>query len=636
MTAPAGTAAAEIDDEALRAELRALQEQAHAKGRPDQRQDQDQTDKAAATTQALLAGIRDGAWLDAQTFPPLRYAIPDLLPEGFALLVGPPKIGKSWFVINTLLGRAAGGYALGTIPVREPRRVLYLALEDSDRRMQDRCRALLGTGEPIPPLFHYLTVIEPGQLLATIDAFMTCHPETALVVVDTLGKVMPAALPGESAYQRDYRVGSALQQVARDHPGLTVVVCHHDRKADSSDFIDSVSGTHGLAGAADSVLVLTRDRSEHAGLLKVAGRDIPEGEYALVFDDGRHWRLDGGDLAAAAGRARDLRVSAGLGDRSAEVISFVGQHPQGATPAEVAAALGIEEKTVSAYLSRAVKTGRLARPHRGLYTPVGSVGSVGSDGDDPSEPNTSNTPSGDSTADFQWSIEVEPVGPCSACAVACNSRGPDGQPTHPGCWTRGTPPGMVGSGVASGAGATGAADPTVNGYRLPTRGEWAIARRTLYADDACDVQAAVSRSPLDHATPEEIAETLAALAEGRRRAHRDLRAARSDTDAGDSEDVALLQEVHRRYGRAIKSLRDDQVPQEKADGGDLPEVQPLLERYQAAVSAAIGAARREVESCPIDDAAWNKELERRRRVVRNGGITVQNPQGRAGVGSESA
>ncbi|HEX9343412.1 MAG TPA: AAA family ATPase, partial [Actinomycetota bacterium] len=563
--------------------------------------------------------------LDAQTFPPLRYAVPDLLPEGFALLVGPPKIGKSWFVINALLGRAAGGYALGTIPVTEPRRVLYLALEDSDRRMQDRCRALLGTDEPIPPLFHYLTVVEPGQLLATIDAFMTCHPQTALVVVDTLGKIMPPALPGESAYQRDYRVGSALQQLARDHPGLAVVVCHHDRKATSSDFIDSVSGTHGLAGAADSVLVLTRDRSERAGLLKVAGRDIPEGEYALVFDDGRHWRLDGPDLVASAARARDLRATAGLGDRSAEVISFVGKHPQGATPAEVAAALGIEEKTVSAYLSRAVKTGRLSRPHRGLYTPVGSVGSVGSDGDDHSEPNTSNTsntPSGEAaTADFQWSIEVEPVGPCSVCAAACCSRGPDGQPAHPGCWTRRTPPGVSDASAGPDAAVTGSANGSANGYQFPTREQWTAERRTLYSDDACNAQAAVSRSALDHATPEEITETLAALAEGRRRAHRDLRAARSDTDAGDSEDLAPLQEVHRRYGRAIKSLRDDQVPLATFEGGELPELRHLVERYQAAVDAALATARRDVEARPVDDAAWAEELEHRQRVGRDHGIT---------------
>ena len=96
----------------------------------------------------LLAGVRDGAWLTAQDFPPLAYAIAGLIPEGLTLEVGPPKAGKSWLTLGLLLAVASGGVALGAIKAAPPRRVLYLALEDGDRRMQDRCRALLGPAEP--------------------------------------------------------------------------------------------------------------------------------------------------------------------------------------------------------------------------------------------------------------------------------------------------------------------------------------------------------------------------------------------------------------------------------------------------------------------------------------------------------
>ena len=147
----------------------------------------------------LLAGVRDGAWLTVQQFPPLRYAVPGLIPEGFTLLIGAPKIGKSWLVLDLLLGAAAGGVALGRIGAGDARRVLYLALEDSDRRMQDRCRALLGPGEEIPVLFCYQTRVAAGMVLATIAAWMRRHPDTALIVIDTLGKVMPPAMQGESA-----------------------------------------------------------------------------------------------------------------------------------------------------------------------------------------------------------------------------------------------------------------------------------------------------------------------------------------------------------------------------------------------------------------------------------------------------
>src|SRR5215213_1407987 len=95
----------------------------------------------------LLATLRTGAWLDAQEFPPLTYAVPGVIPEGSVLLVGAPKIGKSWLVLTIALAAAAGGQALSIQVPKRP--VFYLALEDGDRRLQDRCRRLLA-GDAIP------------------------------------------------------------------------------------------------------------------------------------------------------------------------------------------------------------------------------------------------------------------------------------------------------------------------------------------------------------------------------------------------------------------------------------------------------------------------------------------------------
>jgi hypothetical protein len=242
--------------------------------------------------------------------------------------------------------------------------------------MQDRCRTLL-CGDPIPPGFEYVTDVQPGQVIATIAAWMARYRDAApLVILDTLGKVMPPALPGESAYQRDYRIGSALKRTADAHPGAALLVNHHDRKAGSEDFVDSVSGTHGLAGAADTVVILTRPRLEEAGVLKVTGRDIAEGEYAVTFKANSAWQLDGATLADAAGKAAVVRTTAGVGDRLAEVIAYVAKWPAGVRPADVAKDLYIDPRTAATYLGRAVSSGRLHKPARGLYTPVVSVGSV--------------------------------------------------------------------------------------------------------------------------------------------------------------------------------------------------------------------------------------------------------------------
>lgn len=110
----------------------------------------------------------------------------------------------------------------------------------------------------------------------------------------------------------------------------------HAPELRAQDFVDSVSGTNGIAGGADTVLVLTRDRGESDGLLQVTGRDVTEAAYTLSFDGGM-WALDGSDLDAAAIAARSRRASAGLGDRAHDVVEFVGIRPGGAAAPDVAA-----------------------------------------------------------------------------------------------------------------------------------------------------------------------------------------------------------------------------------------------------------------------------------------------------------
>lgn len=318
----------------------------------------------------LLVGLRTGAWLDAQMFPPLEYHVDRLIPEGFSLMVGAPKIGKSWFVLDVLLAIAGGGYALGQIPV-EQRQVLYLGLEDGDRRLQDRCRTLLGDA-PIPEAFHYMTKILPGRVLDTIDEWLELYGsggKPALVVVDTLGKVMPPALLGESSYQRDYRVGSALKRLVDTRPGTALLVNHHDRKASADDFVDAVSGTHGLAGAADTIIVLSRARHESDGLVKVTGRDVAEGEYVVELQRGSSWQLCG-SLEEAASAAIQVRVTSGLDERSRAILIYVSEHPAGVRAVDVAEALDLDRQMATTYLTRLYDTDRITKLSRGVYAPV--------------------------------------------------------------------------------------------------------------------------------------------------------------------------------------------------------------------------------------------------------------------------
>ena len=316
----------------------------------------------------LLDGLRTGDWLHAQDFPPVRWTVPGIIPEGSTLFVGPPKIGKSWFLLALGLALALGGRMLGLRIDQRP--VLYLALEDGDRRLQDRCRRLL-IREPIPAGFHYMTRCQPGMVLATVAEWLDLHRDQApVVMLDTLGKVMPQALPGESTYQRDYRVGSALKRLVDDVPGASLVTAHHDRKAESADFIDAVSGSNGLAGSADTIVLLSRPRHDLDGTVQVTGRDVPEGEYAVRYVDGCRWELVGADLAAASQEATQRRAAAGLGDRSVDVLAYVTGHPEGVRARDVEAALGADARR---YLARLADAKRIIRAGRGLYTPVPTV-----------------------------------------------------------------------------------------------------------------------------------------------------------------------------------------------------------------------------------------------------------------------
>jgi hypothetical protein len=92
-------------------------------------------------------------------FPEPRFAVPGLVAEGLNLFAGGPKIGKSWLALGLGVAVASGGRALGSIPV-DRGDVLYLALEDTPRRLQSRLRSVL-QGQPAPDGLNFATEWRP-------------------------------------------------------------------------------------------------------------------------------------------------------------------------------------------------------------------------------------------------------------------------------------------------------------------------------------------------------------------------------------------------------------------------------------------------------------------------------------------
>lgn len=327
----------------------------------------------------LLNRLKTAAELQKMKFLPIQWQVPEILSEGYGLLVGASKIGKSWLCLSLAAAIASGGKVLGDVHTGKARPVLYLSLEDDGRSLQQRLTMLLGDSSEWPSLLQYpADRIPANEVPLTARVWLEEHQgERPLVIIDTLGRILPEKKAGQGAYQFDYQIGITLKALSDEHPGSTLLVVHHDRKMKTGDWMESISGTNGINGAADFTLYLTRARGEQQGALHVTGRTAPEASYALVFDpDCCEWTLDGQSLEAARERYRQIQndheqalATQNHSDRSKQALKFVNSQGS-ATPKQVADHLGIKPNAAGAILGRLATQNLIDKAGRGYYTPL--------------------------------------------------------------------------------------------------------------------------------------------------------------------------------------------------------------------------------------------------------------------------
>jgi hypothetical protein len=209
---------------------------------------------------APKAVVKSAAWLNAQTFAPVSFVVPGVIPEGVSEIAGKPKSGKSWLMYSIGLAAASGSPMLGALPGDgRPRPVFYLALEDSDRRIKDRGAQL---GYPrLPEHFYYCTSAHMDQALRLMLEFLETYQKfRPVALVDTWGKLVPPAMQGESAYQRDYRVGGKLKEIADARPGRWLITRIRRRKGRAA--ARRAPPTAGLGNLRQAAM-RTRTRAEH-------------------------------------------------------------------------------------------------------------------------------------------------------------------------------------------------------------------------------------------------------------------------------------------------------------------------------------------------------------------------------------
>ena len=223
---------------------------------------------------------------------PISWAVDNFLPQGLAILASPPKYGKSWFVLDLCLSVATGKPFLG-MPTNKSD-VLYLALEDSKNRLQERIAALVDNP---PPNFYMTTAAHTlgNGLIKQLSDCITKRKDIRLIVIDTLEKVRNKAKT-RNAYSDDYKDLGELQKFAIEN-AVCVLVVHHTNKGKGfigGDGFERISGTNGIMGAADTAIMLSRQKREDENTkMSITGRDIWQSEYILKFESSCKWRIVG-------------------------------------------------------------------------------------------------------------------------------------------------------------------------------------------------------------------------------------------------------------------------------------------------------------------------------------------------------
>lgn len=208
--------------------------------------------------------------------------IEGLLYQGTYLFVGSPKIGKSFFMAQ-LAYHVSTGTPLWDYPVKKGT-VLYLALEDDYRRLQERMYRMFGTDSTENLYFSVSSKPLGNGLTDQLSGFIREHPDTTLVIIDTLQKIREVDSDSYS-YAKDYEIINQLKQFS-DSWGICLLLVHHTRKQKASDNFDMISGTNGLLGCADGAFMLYKEtRTSNKAILEISGRDQQDQKIHLIRDE---------------------------------------------------------------------------------------------------------------------------------------------------------------------------------------------------------------------------------------------------------------------------------------------------------------------------------------------------------------
>jgi hypothetical protein len=250
---------------------------------------------------------------------------------GLYLFAGPPKVGKSWAVLQLGLDCADGLPWLGHFPT-EKCPVLYYALEDGPKRLRKRLRALKRKPSPLLEL----AIDVNGALLGFKEDVLRTGAKVAMI--DTAAWFLGGGDSRRNEYQNDMLLYKPLKMLA-EQLQITIIVVTHTRKpgqrVSGSDPFDEIMGSLGKMGVADGALLLRKIQgSKDKVELLTRIRDSEEGDGEFILQ-----REEGNPQWVYLGTSDDV----GNLDRRHEIIKLLREYPN-SRPSELLHHIDISER----------------------------------------------------------------------------------------------------------------------------------------------------------------------------------------------------------------------------------------------------------------------------------------------------